>query len=145
MEQNNFQKEVIQAAISVGLLIFILYVSLQIVKPFIVLVLWAGIIATALYPLHKSLTARLGDNKKRSSVLITLVGLAILIIPVSLLTDSLIDTTQTISDKLAEGDLKIPRLPTVSHSGRLSVRRSMQAGVLFLQILRVFCRKINYS
>ncbi len=81
MEQTNFQKDVISAAVRIGLLAFLLYISFKIVQPFLVVVVWGAIIATALYPLHQYFTRRFNGNQKLSAISITLIALAVLIIP----------------------------------------------------------------
>jgi predicted PurR-regulated permease PerM len=109
MEQSNFQKDLIAAAIRIGLLVLLLYVSFKIVQPFMVVVVWGAIIATALYPLHRNFTRRFNGNKKLSAVLITLIALAVLIVPSYLLGDSMIGTAQTLGDDLADGSFTIPQ------------------------------------
>ena len=108
MEQSNFQKDVISAAVRIGLLAILLYVSFKIVQPFLVVVVWGAIIATALYPLHQSLSRRFNGNRKLSSFTITMIALAVLIIPSYLLAGSMIETTQTIGNDLADGSFSIP-------------------------------------
>ena len=82
MEKSFTQKEVMHTAVRMVLLFSLLYLSMKIVQPFILLVIWAGVIATALYPLHEKLTVKFNGNNKRSAVFITFLGLAVLIIPV---------------------------------------------------------------
>ena len=108
MEQSNFQKDVISAAVRIGLLALLLYVSFKIVQPFLVVVVWGAIIATALYPLHQNFTRRFNGNKKLSAISVTLIALAVLIIPCYLMAGSLIDTTQSIGKDLADGSFSIP-------------------------------------
>ena len=109
MEQSNFQKDIMAAALRIGLLAFLLYISFKIVQPFIVVVVWGAIIATALYPMHQSLTSRFNGNKKLSAITITLIALVVLIVPSYLLGDSMIETAQTIGDDLADGSVSIPQ------------------------------------
>lgn len=108
MEQTNFQKDLIAAAVRIGLLTLLLYVSFKIVQPFVVVVVWGAIIATALYPLHRNFTRRFNGNKKLSAILITLIALTVLIVPSYLLSDSMIGTAQTLGDDLADGSFTIP-------------------------------------
>ena len=108
MEQSNFQKDVIFAAVRIGLLAILLYVSFNIVQPFLVVVVWGAIIATALYPLHQYFTERFNGSQKLSSFTITIIALAVLIVPSYLLAGSMIETTQKIGNELADGSFSIP-------------------------------------
>lgn len=108
MEQSNFQKDVISAAVRIGLLAILLYVSFKIVQPFLAVVVWGAIIAAALYPMHQNLSRRFNGNRKLSSFTITIIALAVLIIPSYLLAGSMIETTQTIGNDLADGNFSIP-------------------------------------
>jgi len=61
-------------AIRLGLVFLAVYWCLRIIAPFIPLVLWAVIIAVAIFPMHVKLAARLGGRKKLSAMLITVLG-----------------------------------------------------------------------
>ena len=108
MDRNELHQDIITAAIRIGLLFVLLWVCFQIVRPFIVLIVWGAIIATALHPLHQFLTARWNGAHKRSAVVITLIALAVVIVPSYLLGGSLIDTAQTIGTELEDGSFEIP-------------------------------------
>ena len=108
MEQSNLQKDFILAAVRIGLLALLLYISFKILQPFLVVVVWGAIIATALYPLHQYLTKRFNGRQKLSSFTITVIALAVLIVPSYLLAGSMIETTRTIGNDLADGSFSIP-------------------------------------
>jgi predicted PurR-regulated permease PerM len=80
----------------------------QIVAPFINVMVWALIIAVAIYPLHLKITVWLGGRAKWSATLIVLVGLAMLIVPTVALTDSTVGYLKTVGDELSGGSIKIP-------------------------------------
>ena len=92
-------------------LLIILYWCYQILAPFIPLVLWAAIMAVAVYPLYRKLAARLGNRMKLSATLVTFVGLIVLTIPVVVLTDSLVGSTMHLAESISEGSLEIPQPP----------------------------------
>lgn len=98
-------------ALRLGLVLFAIYWCLQIVAPFIPLVLWGAIVAVAIYPLHLMLAARLGNREKLSATLITLLGLMILTTPVVLLTESLISSSMVLAANISEGSLRVPLPP----------------------------------
>ncbi len=111
MENSAFQRDFLQSAIKLALLFFLLYSSLRIIEPFMVVVLWAAIIATALFPLHKKLTPKLGNKQKYSAIILTLSLLLVLIAPVYLLAESLYLTTQVLAERFADGSFEIPGPP----------------------------------
>lgn len=71
-------------------------------------VLWAGIIAVAIYPLYLRLERWLGGRVKLALTLFTLLALAILIVPSVMLGASTVDTIQSIKTRLDEGTLEVP-------------------------------------
>ena len=108
MQRNQLHDDIIMAAVRIGLLFFLLWMCFQIVEPFIALIVWGAIIATAVHPLHLKLTDRLGGSQKLSAVFITLVAIAIVVVPSYFLGGSLIDTAQTIGTELEDGTFEIP-------------------------------------
>ena len=88
-----------------GALLLILYWCYQILAPFIPLVLWAAIMAVAVYPMCRKLAARLGNRMKLSATLVTLMGLIVLTTPVVVLTESLVSSTTDLAESISEGSL----------------------------------------
>ena len=81
------------------------------IRPFIALVLWASILSIALYPIFLWLKKLLGGRSKLAVTLITLLGLAVIIGPVSFITTVLISNIQTLADNVAAGALVVPPPP----------------------------------
>ncbi len=99
----------INTYISIVFLTLLLAWSFMIVKPFVTLIVWAIIVAVALYPTYKRILA-LTKGKKKGLVtsLFILVLLALILTPTINLTSSLIDSGKKFYTKLEEGSLKIP-------------------------------------
>jgi len=97
----------IEIAIKVGLLFLIIYISYLIAKPFIGIVLWAIIIAVALSPVVTFLERYLG-NRKKIIIALTLTVIAALVIPTYMLSDTMIETGQSLSHVLKDGKITIP-------------------------------------
>ncbi len=95
-------------ALRLGLVLIIVYWCYQILLPFIPLVVWGAIIAVAIYPLHRSLAARLGHRIKVSATLITLLGLIVLTAPVVVLTESLAGSAMDLASDISEGSVLVP-------------------------------------
>jgi len=113
MSSNEFTKNIIEAAIRLGLLVLLFVYSFNIIKPFILPVLWGVIIAVAIYPLFIKLKSVLGGNNKIASVIYTLIALGLLITPTIMISNSVIDTSHIITERYESGDLEIPP-PNVS-------------------------------
>ncbi|MHC4408593.1 MAG: AI-2E family transporter [Planctomycetota bacterium] len=95
-------------AIRLGLVLLATYWCYRIVAPFVPLVLWGAILAVAIHPVHGKLTARLGNRRKLSAVLITLLGLVILTAPVVVLTESLVVSSMDLATQISEGSVRVP-------------------------------------
>jgi len=110
-ENNNeqhFNRRIIDIAIKLTALAFLVGWCFQIIRPFVLIVIWGAIIAVALHPLHIKLTSTLKGNKKLASGLIALVGISIIALPSVHLTSSAIDSAQHFYTGVEEGTLKIP-------------------------------------
>jgi len=108
MNNNEFTKNTIEAAIRLGLLMLLAFWCFSIIRPFVLPVMWGVIIAVAIYPVFTKLKTALGGKNKLASVIYTLVALALLITPTIFISDSLIETSAAIADKYTTGDFNIP-------------------------------------
>jgi predicted PurR-regulated permease PerM len=110
-----FQKNAITAFIQSAALAALLLWCFRIVAPFVSLVVWAMIIAVALYPVHVRLTEKLGGRSKLSATLFVVAGLIILLVPVALLMESGIEGLKTAGGQLQSGVVSIePPDPSVA-------------------------------
>ena len=55
------------------------YWSIKLIAPFVILVVWAAILTTAIYPVFVWLRDRLGGRSALASILITTLGLALIL------------------------------------------------------------------
>ena len=94
--------------LQIGALLVLLYWCFSIVRPFLSIVVWAVIIAVAVYPLHATFTRRLGGREKTSAALLVLAGLAIILVPTFVLGDSTLVSLKTLAVDLKAGTLRIP-------------------------------------
>ncbi len=98
---DNFIKIVVLSAI--------LFWSFSIIEPFILLMVWAIIVAVALYPLYKKIIGVFkGKKKGLVTSLLVIVLLALIILPTISATQSIVDTTKDIYHNFEQGSLKIP-------------------------------------
>ena len=104
-------RSAVEAAIRIGLLFLLAAFSLKILAPFINLVLWATIIAVAIYPLFIWLTNKLGGRTKLASALFVLVSLALILVPSFIFLGEAIDESRGIQAQLEAGTLDVPPPP----------------------------------
>ena len=86
--QESSIKKSINTALRIGFIALLFVMSYLILKPFVGVMLWAIIIAVAIFPLHKKFSIILGNREKLSITIIVLVGISLLVIPSVLFTAS---------------------------------------------------------
>ena len=106
-----FQARVLQAAIRIGLVVLLAFWSFKIFQPFIIPVMWGIIIAVAIHPIFFKLTAVLGGRQGIAGTLVVLLGLILLIVPIILLSGTLVEGAKALSEGLEKGTLAIPPPP----------------------------------
>lgn len=84
------------------------YWALKLVAPFVLLVVWSAILATAIYPIHAWLRRHLGGRSAPVSILITVLGLALILGPAAALTASMAGTVENFASDLAAGTFVLP-------------------------------------
>jgi predicted PurR-regulated permease PerM len=99
---------IIESAIKISLLGIMFFWCFQIIKPFISLILWGGILAVALYPACILIKNKTGKSKGFSSLIVSIILLSIIIVPMAMLSTSMINTGAEISENFANGTVEIP-------------------------------------
>lgn len=107
-EDARFVKRAVEAAIRIGVLFLIVMWALQIIRPFVSVVLWAVILAVAIYPLYAGLAKRLGGRGKLASFLITMALLAVLLVPTWKFFGATIEEAREVAAKAEAGTLRVP-------------------------------------
>lgn len=103
-----FVRRAVEAAIRIGLVALLVAWCFQIVRPFIVPVVWGIIIAVAVYPGYRRLEAVLGGHRTIAATLFTLLMLILLIGPTVMLAGTLAESAQRLAADLTNGTLSIP-------------------------------------
>jgi predicted PurR-regulated permease PerM len=106
-----FVRRAVEAAIRIGLVALLVAWCFQIVRPFIVPVVWAIIIAVAVHPGYRRLEAALGNRRTIAATLFTLLMLILLIGPTAMLAGTLVESAQGLAADLTDGTLSIPAPP----------------------------------
>jgi predicted PurR-regulated permease PerM len=89
-------------------LILIVAWCLMIMLPFASIILWSLILAMAMYPLHSTLSKKMGGSPKLASAIIILSFLSIVLIPTGFLIGSLIEEVKTVKSLYDSGTFTIP-------------------------------------
>ena len=110
IEKSGFDQKML-SALRLGAVFLAVYLCYQILAPFISLVLWGAIIAVAIYPLHQKLAAGIGGRVNISATLITSLGLIILILPLVVLTESLMASIMSLAEGISTGAVRAPPPP----------------------------------
>jgi len=106
-----FYNRAIYTTIRIGFIALLLVWSLDIIKPFILPVIWGIIIAVAIYPFFQRVLALVGNRRKTAAALTTIIALAVLIVPSIVFIDSAVSGMKNLSAKMESGSLSIPPPP----------------------------------
>ncbi len=87
------------------------YFSLTLLAPFAIMVIWAVILAVALYPSFAALRRRLGGRGGLAATLITVLGLVIIVAPLGAVTVNVADTTLDLVADFENQTVVVPRPP----------------------------------
>ncbi len=109
--QKTFIINSIEATVRIGLALLVVYLCLDIIRPFFVPILWGLIIAISLYPVHRRLAGKLSDSPKISAALITFGCLGLLIYPSISFSGRMIANLKTLSGQFKSGEFILPPPP----------------------------------
>lgn len=110
-ENNNLSQQAIDIAIRMVLLFALLFWCFQIIAPFLMPVLWGIIIAIALDPVQELLQKKFKMSPKWSSILITIILLAIVLVPTIMFFSNTTKTLLALKDKFATEGFVLPEPP----------------------------------
>jgi len=94
--------------VRLGMIIFLVYWSFQIVAPFLDLIVWGVILAVAFGPAHLWLSQRFGDSPIRAAIVLIAAALVFVVVPSLMLGDALGTTAYEVADEVADGEIQIP-------------------------------------
>ncbi len=112
----------LETAIQIGLVAILAIACFIIARPFLGLIVWAGIIAIGVFPLMGILKQNTGLSDGWASFVLTVAFLGVLIVPTTLLTGAIVDNAKDLGIYLKRDDLTIPppgegvaELPLIGH------------------------------
>jgi len=111
IQQRDFVNTATEATIRIALVALLAAWCFQIVKPFILPVVWGIIIATAIFPAYRWLGRMMGGRERTAAVVLTLAGLILLVVPSALSAGSLVESAKWLTEGLRDGSLEVPLPP----------------------------------
>ncbi|UXA00445.1 AI-2E family transporter [Vibrio splendidus] len=106
---DDFSKQAIDAAIKIAAIAMLVYWCFSILRPFILLVIWGAIIATALYPVAVAISNKTGMSKGKASALLSFIGVILLFIPLAALSSGIYTSATDLMTGLQDGTLSLPK------------------------------------
>jgi len=97
--------------IRAGLILGLAVLCYRIFSPFLTLMVWALILAVALYPLQQFLAARVGGRQGLSASMIVILGIVLIVAPTALLMSSLGDSVHRLINDVQNNELEISAPP----------------------------------
>jgi predicted PurR-regulated permease PerM len=107
-KKDNPVNTAIDLVLKIGLLLLVIFLCFKILKPFLSILLWGLIIAIILFPVFSKLNGWLGGRNRISSVIISIVALAILVFPSIWLVNQLVDGVKFLAESFQNGNIRIP-------------------------------------
>ncbi|NGX98821.1 MAG: AI-2E family transporter, partial [Candidatus Afipia apatlaquensis] len=101
-------EDLIQLAIRLGLLAFLIYWTFVLIRPFVPILAWSIVLAVALYPVFHLLSRLLGGRPRFAAVILTLINLMIVIGPATWLGLSAVEGVKEVAARLSAGNLMVP-------------------------------------
>jgi predicted PurR-regulated permease PerM len=106
---------VVESAIRIALIAAMLALCYWIIRPFLIPIAWAVIIAVASWPGYAHLLALFRGRRGLASVAFVLIALVVLILPIVMLSGTLIEGTQDLARRFDHGGFQVPSPPDLSH------------------------------
>ena len=104
-------EDVIQLAIRLGLLAFLIYWTFLLIQPFVPILAWSIVLAVAFHPVFDFLSKLLGGRPGLAAAILTVVNLPIVIGPATWLGLSALDGMKALAGDLSSGNLSVPSPP----------------------------------
>ncbi len=106
-----FVRNMVESFLRIGLIVVLLMMSYDIIKPFLVPILWGAIIAVAAMPLVRWLEPKLGGKRGLAATLVSLAFILALVIPTWVVTDTMLGGLKNVASAAQEGTLSVPPPP----------------------------------
>lgn len=108
LSESRYLHTALEAVIRIGLILLLAAWCLEIVKPFIGIIVWGIIIAIAVSPVYERFQASMGGRRRLAATLFTLILMVLLITPSIALVDTVVTGARQLGEQLSEGRITIP-------------------------------------
>jgi predicted PurR-regulated permease PerM len=99
--------------IRAGLILALALLCYRVLAPFMELVVWAIILAVALYPLHRAIARKMGGKQGLAATCLVALAVALIVVPSALLVDSLGGSVRDLVHGVQQGTVNVPPPPPV--------------------------------
>jgi predicted PurR-regulated permease PerM len=110
-DSENRVRVAIEITVRLGVVLLLVGWCLQIVAPFIGILVWALVIAIGSTTPYEKLVSLLGERRGLAATVVVLAGLLVLIVPAVMLSETLVSGAQYFADDVAEGRVTVPPPP----------------------------------
>ncbi len=108
LQDRRFEGRLLDVLIRAGLVLVLAMLCYRIFSPFLVLMVWALILAVTIYPLHQWLAAGMGGRQGWAATSITVLGVVLIVAPTAVLLSSIGDSVQGLVEEVQQNTLQIP-------------------------------------
>jgi predicted PurR-regulated permease PerM len=102
------ESRLLDVLIRAALVFALVFLCFQVFAPFLTLMVWALILAVAIYPLHRRLARRLGDRQGLAATLIVLLAAVVIVAPTAALMSHFGDSVRDLVHGARNNTLQIP-------------------------------------
>ena len=107
-DYEELSSRLLDVLIRAGLILVMVLLCYRIFSPFLVLMVWALILAVTLYPVHQMLAAKMGGRQGWSATLLTTIAVALIVVPSAVLVNSMGDSVHHLIDQVQQNTLQVP-------------------------------------
>jgi predicted PurR-regulated permease PerM len=97
--------------IRAGLILALTLLCYRIFSPFLTLLVWALILAVALYPLQQIIARKLGGRQGIAATVLVLLGIVLIVAPTAVLMNHLGDSVHQLIERVQTNSLQVPAPP----------------------------------
>lgn len=101
-------KSMLDVLIRAGLILTLAFLCYRVLAPFLVLVVWAVILAVAMYPLQRAVARSIGGRPGIAATVVTLLTVVLIVVPSAVLLSSLGDSVRQLITDVQQDTLRIP-------------------------------------
>lgn len=98
----------LEVLIRAGLIAALVVLCYRIFSPFLTLMVWALILAVTMYPLHRSIAARVGGRQWLAATLLVIFGIVLIVAPTAVLMGYFGDSVHQLVRDIQTNSLQIP-------------------------------------